>query len=386
MNGVHQNPETLLAIAIEPRDTCDIGSCSSGSCSSGTLAPGSVGTGTRTHTKSGLPEPGLPEAAEPSLPEAVERLCATLRPTPLDTVPLRAALGRCLAEPLHAPNPFPPFDRAMMDGYALRAAEVQPGAVWIVDHSLTAGQAATAPLHPGHAVRIATGAPLPPGADTVLRQEWAQCLGQTLRAALPHIAPGKDAERQGHGTATGALLLPAHQPLSPVQLAHAARHGIAQLTIHRPARLALILIGNELTEAGQPLPPGQLYEHNSIFLDAALDETRLGEISHRHTVRDDPDAMDAALHTARAQAPDMLLLVGGTSVGTQDFTRSVLRRHGELLFEGINTRPGRTGFAGITPDGRPLIALPGSPKAVHALWAGLLHPALRRMNGYRAAR
>ena len=382
MNGGHQNPETLPADAIEPRDTCDIGTCSSG-----TLAPGSVGTGTRTHTKSGLPEPGLPEPGlpEPSLPEAVERLCAALRPTPLDTVPLRAALGRCLAEPLHAPNPFPPFDRAMMDGYALRAAEVQPGAVWIVDHTLTAGQAVTAPLRPGHAVRIATGAPLPPGADTVLRQEWAQCLGQTLRAALPHIAPGKDAERQVSSTATGALLLPAHQPLSPLQLAHAARHGIAQLTIHRPARLALILIGNELTEVGYPLAPGQLYEHNSIFLDTALAETRLGEISHRQTVRDDPDAMDAALHAARAQAPDMLLLVGGTSVGTQDFTRSTLRRHGELLFEGINTRPGRTGFAGITPDGLPIIALPGSPKAVHALWAGLLHPALRRKNGHITA-
>lgn len=322
--------------------------------------------------------------AEPSLPEALARLCAVLNPTPPERVPLRSALGRCLVDPLFAPNSFPPFDRAMMDGYALRAAEVHPAARWIVDPPLHAGQIRHTPLAPGHTVRIATGAPLPPGADTVLRQEWAQCLGQTLRAALPQLPLGKDTETQGSVTATGALLLPAHQPLSPIQLAHAARHGISHLTVHRTARLALLLIGNELIEVGHPLPPGQLYEHNSIFLDTELEQTRLGEISHRQTVRDDPDAIDTALHTARAQMPDMLLLIGGTSVGSQDFTRRVLHRHGDPLFEGINTRPGRTGFAVITPDGRTILALPGSPKAVHALWAGLLHPALRLLQG-RAA-
>ncbi|WP_407275231.1 molybdopterin molybdotransferase MoeA [Halothiobacillus sp. DCM-1] len=321
--------------------------------------------------------------ADPTLTEALDRLLACVQPTPVETVALRAARDRCLAAPLTAPTPFPPFSRAMMDGYALRAAEVQPGARWIVQRELIAGQAANSPLPPGHAVRIATGAALPEGADTVLRQEWAQRQGHTLRASLPQLPPGKDAEAVGSVTARGAPLLPAHTPLTPTHLAQAARHGIHALPVHRTAAIALILIGNELIPAGQPLPAGHLYEHNAIWIESSLDQRHLGRIIHHARVDDDPTRIHHTLTTALAKQPDLVILVGGTSVGSHDFTRRVLQRTGRLLFEGIQTRPGRTAFAAQSASGHLVIALPGSPKAVHALFDELVVPTLCALQGQR---
>lgn len=319
---------------------------------------------------------------DPTPAEATARLCAHLQPTPIESTPLRHALGRCLAAPLFAPTAFPPFTRAMMDGYALRSTEVEAGFCWRLRPALIAGHANHEPLPAGHAVRIATGAELPPGADTVLRQEWAQCFSNQLRALLPKLAHGKDTEQKGSVAEVGSLILPAQHPLTPTHLAHAARHGVNQLSVHRTAKIALISIGNELTPAGQPLPQGQLYEHNLILIEATLDQYRLGELTHCTAVADDRRLIDEAIHTARAQHPDLLILVGGTSVGTHDFTRRALERHTQLLFSGINTRPGRTAVAGVTQDGLVVLALPGSPKAVHALLENLLCPALRWMHGY----
>ncbi len=319
---------------------------------------------------------------DPSPADAVERLCAHIQPTPCETVPLRAALGRCLAEPLPAPMAFPPFNRAMMDGYALRAAEVEPGAQWHVLDEVIAGQIADKPLPAHTALRIATGAPLPIGADTVLRQECAQRFGQTLRGLLPRIVLGKDTEAIGSVTTVGDLLISAHSPLLPTDLAKAARHGISQLSVHRPARMALLVIGNELTPAGSPLPRSHLYEHNALLIEATLDQHRLGQIIHTAAVKDDLAAIDEALSTARAQHPDLLILIGGTSVGTHDFTRRALSRHGQPLFEGVHTRPGRTACASVTDNGLVLLALPGSPKAVHALLESILLPTLRSMQGH----
>ena len=320
--------------------------------------------------------------ADPSPAEAVECLCAHIQPTPCETVPLRTALGRCLNEPLRAPMAFPPFTRAMMDGYALRSTEVKPGAQWRVLDELIAGQIADKPLPAHTALRIATGAPLPIGADTVLRQESAQRFGQTLRGLLPQIERGKDTEAMGSVAAVGDLLISAHSPLSPTDLVKAARHGISHLSVHRPARIVLLVIGNELTPAGAPLPRGHLYEHNALLIESTLDQHRLGQIIHSAAVKDDLAAIDQSIGTARAQRPDLLILIGGTSVGTHDFTRRALFRHGQPLFEGVHTRPGRTACASVTDNGLVLLALPGSPKAVNALLENILLPTLRFMQGH----
>lgn len=313
------------------------------------------------------------------LETAISRLRATLSHRPAVQVPLIQALNQVLAAPLIAPNDFPPFDRAMMDGYAARFSDLGAQSPLDIVGESAAGRACPAPLAQGCVVAIATGAPLPPGADCVIRKEYARACANKILVTTELLHRGADCESCGSVAARGDVLIAAHTRLQPMHLALAARHGLPALAVQRACRIQILLIGNELVPAGDTRQPGQIYEHNQILIESFLAQHHSVVLPNEPIVPDDETAIRAAVrHSLSAtRPPDLILLVGGTSVGNHDHTRRAIAPLGNWLFHVLNLRPGRPTCALKTNQGIPIIALPGSPKAVMALLPGLIAPVLK---------
>jgi molybdopterin molybdotransferase len=313
------------------------------------------------------------------LATAIDRLRATLQKKPSVPMPLINALNQVLAAPLIAPNPFPPFDRAMMDGYAADYRTLTAQAPLDITGESAAGSANLTLLAQGTVVAIATGAPMPQGADCVIRKEYARVEGREIFVAAQLLSPGADCEPQGSIAMTGDILIPANTRLQPTHLAIAARHGLRELAVIRAYDIQILLIGNELILAGTPPQRGQIYEHNQILIKSFLAQHHINVLPDSPIIPDDKTAIRTAVQAAlhAISPPDLILLVGGTSVGAHDYTRSALAPLGTWLFRGLNTRPGRSACALKTQQGIPVIALPGSPKAVSALMLKLITPVLK---------
>lgn len=313
-----------------------------------------------------------------SLETAIIRLSATLKNRQSVHVPLIKALNQVLATPLIAPNAFPPFDRAMMDGYAARFSDLCTKSMLDIAGESAAGRAYYGVLDKGTVVAIATGAPMPEGADCVIRKEYARVEANKIFVAVELLCPGSDYEPRGAVVMPGDVLIPSKTRLQPAHLAIAARHGINDLEVHRPLRIQILLIGDELIPAGNTIQQGQIYEHNQILIASFLAQHH-GEILLDLPIVPDDEAeirlaVQAVLNTT--PPPDLILLVGGTSVGNHDHTRTALATFGSWLFLRLDLRPGRPTCALKTRQGVPIIALPGSPKAVTALLPRLIAPLL----------
>ncbi|KTG16187.1 MULTISPECIES: molybdopterin molybdotransferase MoeA [unclassified Guyparkeria] len=320
--------------------------------------------------------------ASPSVDDALATLIAAAAPLDTVEVPLRDALGRLLARTLRAPRAYPPFNRAMMDGYAARHADLAGKAALRIRLATDADQSAPAPLPTGHCAPIATGAPLPPGADVVLRRERVSVAANTLVATEP-VRPWADCETVGAVTMPGAPVLSAGTALQPGHLSLAARHGLASLPVVRTPRVAALVTGDELTPPGQSCPPGGIHDSNSILLQATLSQLGAAVMGPDAPMADHLPTLEA---TVRRQLPDadIVCIVGGSSVGNRDFGREILARVGTPLFEGIAMRPGRPTSAAVTPDGKLVLALPGRPAALLTALHALLRPLLDAMQGKAA--
>jgi molybdopterin molybdotransferase len=313
-----------------------------------------------------------------ALETAIDRLRAASQPRPTVRLPLIRALNHVLAVPLLAPNPFPPFDRAMMDGYAARFHDLSRPAPLVITGESVAGRAHPVPLMASSVVAIATGAPLPQGADCVIRKEYARVEGNQIFVTAELLRVGADCEQAGSIALTGDLLIAANTRLQPNHLAIAARHGLRELTVRQAPRIQILLTGNELLAAGQAPQSGCIYEHNHILIASFLAQQHHTVLPGGDIIPDDETTLrrrvEAALNAV--MPPDFILLVGGTSVGAHDHTRRALNPLGTWLFKSLNTRPGRPACALKTTQGIPVIALPGSPKAVEALLLNLIAPTL----------
>ncbi|CAB1367620.1 molybdopterin molybdotransferase MoeA [Denitratisoma oestradiolicum] len=274
------------------------------------------------------------------------------------------ALGRVLAEDLVSPLTVPPFDNAAMDGYALRAADVPVAGTRLpVSQRITAG-ASGAPLAPGSAARIFTGAPLPAGADTVVMQEQCEAgEGEVTITIQPDR--GDHVRLAGADIQAGSVILKAGTRLSAAALGLAASVGVAQLAVRRRLRVAIFSTGDELRMPGQPLGPGQIYNSNRYVMRGFLQSLGL-EVVDLGIVADDRESTRAALRQA-AEA-DVILASGGMSEGEEDHVAAAVRAEGRLDVWKIAMKPGKPlafGSVGTTP----FIGLPGNPVAV---WVGLL--------------
>jgi molybdopterin molybdotransferase len=299
----------------------------------------------------------------------------------IEEVPLRAALGRVLAEALHAPGPLPPFFNSAVDGYAFRHADLAPTGETALPLALRlqAGQAAKA-LPPGTAARIFTGAPMPEGADTVLMQEDAAERDGAVRIP-PGLKPGANCRPAGEDVAQGARALPAGRRLTAPDLGLAAALGLARLSVRPLLRVGVFSTGDELAEPGTPLGPAQTYDSNRFTLLALLAHLPV-EGCDLGILPDEPAATVAALRKAAA-THDLLLTSGGVSTGEADHVKAAIGESGALVFWRLAIKPGRPAAMGLI-GGTPVIGLPGNPVAAVVTFLHLARPLLLARAGARA--
>lgn len=320
----------------------------------------------------------------PLLPvaEALARVLALMAPMGVETVPLLSAAGRVLAETPRARRTQPPFDASAMDGYALRAEDLIPDRPLRLIGEAHAGRGFPGWVGPGEAVRIFTGAPVPEGADRILIQEDALRDGTALRVG-PSPDEGRHIRPAGGDFAEGDAPLTAPRRLSPADLALLAAMNHAQVAVRRRPVVALIPTGDELVEPGETPGPDAIVSSNAYGLHALLAaqgaDPRLLPIA-----RDTPASLRAALDAAQGLPADLIVTIGGASVGERDLVAAVGAGAGLALdFHRIAMRPGKPLLAGRL-GATPMVGLPGNP--VSALVCGhlFLRPAVDALLGLPA--
>jgi molybdopterin molybdotransferase len=308
--------------------------------------------------------------------QAQARLFALASPLAVEHVPVTEAAGRWLAQPVAALRNQPWADLSAMDGYAVRAAD-WPGP-WRVIGESAAGTTKPRSISAGEAIRIFTGAPLPPGADAVLIQENATRDGDRLTSSDDPLPRGHHVRRAASDFATGTILLEAGLHLGPAQVAAAVLGGHGMLPVRRRPRVALLSTGNELVSPGAPVPPGFLPSSNAPMLAAMLAALPC-EVIDLGIVSDDLGQMTAAF--ASAARADIIVTTGGASVGDHDLVRPAFQQAGGTLdFWKIRMRPGKPLMAGKLGETL-FLGLPGNPVSAFVTATLFLLPLLRHIGG-----
>ena len=302
----------------------------------------------------------------------------------VESVALRASLGRVLAQDIVSPFDVPAHDNSAMDGYALRGSELAAGGDSLLRIAGTglAGQAFAGAVPAGHCVRIMTGAVMPAGLDTVVPQEFTRTDGDAVRIPAGVVHTGDNRRRAGEDLARGSAALRAGRVIRPADLGLLASLGRAEVPVWRRLRVAFFSTGDELRSIGEPLPPGCVYDSNRYTIWGMLQ--RLGcELVDLGVVRDEPAALRAAFSQAAACA-DAVITSGGVSVGEADHTKKIMAELGDVLFWRIAMRPGRPMAIGRIASGDRaaiLFGLPGNPVAVMVTFYAFVRDALLAMSG-----
>ncbi len=301
----------------------------------------------------------------------------------IETVPLSQAARRVLAEPLVAVRTQPDFAASAMDGYAVRAAACAANGdtLRIVGES-AAGRAFDGTMGAGECVRIFTGAPVPDGADAILIQENAERLASTLRPLVPPEV-GKHVRRAGADFSRGDVLLEANLRLTPGRVALAASGGHPTLGVVRRPRVAIVATGDELVLPGDPVGPSQIVASNSYGV-SALVELAGGDPLDFGIARDREDELDAMIDRALAERADVLVTIGGASVGDHDLVGKAFAARGVALdFWKVAMRPGKPLMAGRLGPLR-VLGLPGNPASSMVTATLFLRPLVEKLSGIAA--
>ncbi|WP_216210137.1 molybdopterin molybdotransferase MoeA [Amycolatopsis aidingensis] len=310
---------------------------------------------------------------------AVTKLLGTRQATELA---LAECAGLVLAGDVTADVALPPFDNSAMDGYAVRSVDVveateQQPVELPVTEDIPAGRTDIPALLPGTAHRIMTGAPIPPGADGVVPVERTS--GGTDRVSVfAAAAPGAHLRRTGEDVSVGTIALPAGTVLGPAQLGLAAAIGLDRLPVHAPPRVLVVSTGSELVLPPEELRHGQIYESNSIMLDAALRELGCAV----RTVRSVADDVPTFLGTIEPllAGTDLVVTSGGVSAGAYEVVKDALAEVG-VTFTRVGMQPGGPQGSGRW-NGVPVVTLPGNPVSVLVSFEAFLRPALRAALGH----
>ncbi|MCC6831993.1 MAG: molybdopterin molybdotransferase MoeA [Thermoleophilia bacterium] len=307
------------------------------------------------------------------LGEAIEAAARMAPPSPRAPVALAASAGRRLADAVAAVRDLPAGDAAAMDGWALRAGAA-PGELVVVGES-AAGRPFHGEVPAGGACRIATGALLPPGTDVVLRLEDGEDRGDRVLVPVP-LAAGGDVRPRGSEVRAGTVVFPAGHVLRPHDVGVVAALGHAEVMCSRPVRVAILGSGDELVEAGTPEIPAWAVIDSNIPMLRAMVAAAGGDVVHVRRVNDTAGGLDAGLGAALGSGADVVITVGGASVGRHDHIRPALRRLGaRAVADGLPVRPGHPVWLGVA-DPTPVLCLPGNPGAAMALFHTLGRPLL----------
>ncbi|WP_309493454.1 molybdopterin biosynthesis protein [Candidatus Hecatella orcuttiae] len=321
-----------------------------------------------------------------SLEEAGRKLREHFEPKPVgvETVKLTEALGRVTAEDVEAPLDIPPFDRAAMDGYAVKAedtynAEEDKAVRLKIVGRLQAGEEPPFTLQKGEAVEIATGAPLPPGANAVVMVEYTSSAGDSLEVYRP-VTTGENIMAAGSDMMAGELVLRKSTVLTPVEIGVLAALGISEVKCYRKPVVAVVSTGNEITPIGQPLPYGKIYDINNYTLSASVLECGC-EPRFLGVVGDEAQALKKRIQLA-LETSDVVLVSGGTSAGAGDILYRILDSLGKpgILVHGVLVKPGKPTIIALI-QGKPIFGLPGYPTSALMIFNILVQPVLRQMAG-----
>jgi len=296
-----------------------------------------------------------------------------------EQVALLEAVGRILAEEVCASMDVPPFARAAMDGYAVRAEDTfgagnfSPKILELIE-VIHAGESARRSVRPGSCIQVATGAPMPEGADAVVMVEDTELDSTKVRVYKP-VYPQQHASPMGEDILQGSLVLQRGVRLDPSKIGVLAALGLQKVGVYQKPQVAVIPSGNEILMPGEVLSPGKIYDINSYTLSALISEN--GGLPHIFPIM--KDTLESTISTIReALAYDLIVLSGGSSVGERDMMLEAVQRMGELKFHGIAVKPGKPTLCGIV-EGHLLLGMPGYPTSCLTNGYGILAPALRKM-------
>ena len=321
--------------------------------------------------------------------EAARLIIGHFEPLPPSRRPLREALDTVLAEDVASPIDLPPWDNSAMDGYAVRSADLEQGNVDLdVIESVAAGQFPTKTVGQRQAIRIFTGAPVPRGADTVIRQEdtGASANGANRVTITNPRDARKNIRRLGEDIKKGAVVLAAGTPLGPAQLGVLASIAHDHPLVHRVPRVAFMGSGDEIVDLDRKdeiLAARKIASSNSYTLDALIRRTAADPVN-LGLARDTKESLREHLRGASAQHADLLVTTAGVSVGEHDLVRDVLQElGGELKLWRIAMRPGApVGFGLLGGRDIPWIGLPGNPVSTMVTFELFVRPAIRRLQGH----
>ena len=314
-----------------------------------------------------------------SLEEARQRLADAARPIDrTEELPLLRAAGRIVAADVVSPMDVPPFARSSMDGYAVVAADTtgagrsSPVRLRLADRIFT-GQVSGTRIASGLCAEIATGAPLPAGADAVVMVEETARAGDETIEILTAASPGQNIGRQGADMKAGDVVLRRGDHMNPSRIGALAAIGSSDVLVYAQPRVAVLSTGNEVIEPGTALAAGQIYDVNRFTLSAVIDANGGKTVSHA-PVPDQLEALNLALDAA--VDADLIVFSGGSSVGDRDLIVDLVAARGQMIFHGIAVKPGKpTAFAIV--DGKPFFGMPGNPTSCLSNALILFAPFLR---------
>lgn len=313
--------------------------------------------------------------------EAHRVLMANVKVGPVVEVPLEEALFRTLAEPIVSDMDHPPFDRAVMDGYAVRARDVTQTPVSLrVVGQIPAGASPETSLQAGEAMQINTGAPIPAGADAVVRVEHTvKAPGANIVEIRETVAAGKFITARGTYRGAGETVLAARTLLTPLEIGVAASVGAARIKVYAKPTVSVLATGNELVGIDQVPQGPQIRNSNQPFLDALIRSAHAAPVL-LDTASDDREVLRGLIREGLRS--DMLCVTGGISMGAFDFVPEVLTSLGATFhIHKMAIKPGRPSIFATMPDGTPVFALPGNPISALVGFELLVRPALAAQQG-----
>lgn len=327
---------------------------------------------------------GVPPVQQISVDEALRRILDRIQPVGSETVILTEALDRVLAKDITSQDDIPPFANSAMDGYAVRAADIatatQDAPVMLrVTGEVAAGGVPTATVHAGTAMRIMTGAPVPPGADAVVPFEDTDQGRQSVRI-FRSVRAGDHVRLAGEDIRRGQVVLSAHHVLRPADIGVLASLGYPEVPVFRRPRVAVLATGDELVAVGEPLAPGKIRNSNE-YTSIALVQRYGGLPLPLGIARDTPESLTAKVREGIARGADLFLTSAGVSVGDFDMVKNVLAAEGEMVFWQVAIKPGKPLAFGHV-QGVPLLGLPGNPAAAAVAFEVFARPAILKLAGH----
>ena len=296
-----------------------------------------------------------------------------------ETIPLNQSNGRVIARDAIAGGDVPPFSRAGMDGYAVRAADTR-GATRESPRVLRrigvlfSGQVSSTAVGTGDCIEISTGAPMPDGADAVVMVEETSSADGSVRV-FAETQPAQNVGRRGADIQAGQVVVGAGETLNSSRVGALAAIGTPSVEVYARPSVAILSTGNEVVEPGQPLAPGQIYDINRFTISAVVADNGGLAVAYPPA----PDSLDALLSTLeRCLVNDIVVFSGGSSVGERDLIRDAIAAKGRLLFHGVAVKPGKPTGLGLI-EGKPVFAMPGYPTSCLSNAHILLVPLLRRI-------